>query len=62
MNKLKAVNPTGDFITATQAAESANIGIATAKKYAEEAKAVVHIGRCYRIDRKKFLEYLAKQN
>jgi NADP-dependent 3-hydroxy acid dehydrogenase YdfG len=62
MNKSKAVNPTGDFITATQAAESANIGIATAKKFAEQANAVVHIGRCYRIDRLKFLEYIANQN
>jgi hypothetical protein len=62
MNKSRAVNPTGDFITAKQAAESVNIGIATAKKYAEQAKAVVHIGRCYRIDRAKFLEYISQMN
>ena len=62
MNRTTALNPTGDFITVKQAAFLANIGIATARKYAEKANAVVHIGRCCRIDRKKFLEYISKLN
>lgn len=58
MNKTENRNDFGTYITLQQAASEINAGTATARKVADESGAVVHIGKCYRINREIFLDYV----
>ncbi len=63
MNKLKICNPDKREITIkTGRLEDAcaryNFGRATMRKIAEDAGAVVRVGRCYRVNFTKVDEYL----
>ena len=62
MGKNETKNALGTYIDIKQAAGEINTGIATDRKYAEKAGAVVRIGRCYRINRKVFLDFVKTQN
>ena len=50
----------GELVTKQQMAECINTGISTVCKIAEEAGAVRRIGRNYRINKRKVLEYIEK--
>lgn len=58
MNKLSYKDADGELVTKQQMAECINTGISTVCKIAEEAGAVRRIGRNYRINKKKVLEYI----
>lgn len=58
MNKLENQNMNGTFLSVKQIAYDMNIGESTARRIAKESGAGVYIGRCYRIDREKFLNSL----
>lgn len=53
-------NITGELITIDQACEIVNLGRTKVRQLAEESGAAVKIGRCYRIKRQLFLEYVEK--
>lgn len=58
MNALKNKNDDGKLLTIPQVAESSNLGTRTVRRIAEESGALRKIGRCIRVDRKKFFEYI----
>lgn len=58
MNALKSCNKDGELITLPQTCEESNLGMATVRRIAEEAGAVRRIGRCYRINRKLFFDFI----
>lgn len=58
MNKLQNRSFSGELITTLQACELSNLGRSTVRKIAEEAGAVRKIGKCYRINQKKFFDYI----
>lgn len=58
MKKLQFNDADGELITLYQTCEAANLGTATVRRLAEEAGAVRRIGRSYRINRKKFFDYI----
>lgn len=58
MNKIKADNVCGTYLKVRQIADECNIGEATVRKIAAEAGAVRRIGRCYRINKEKFLDFI----
>lgn len=58
MNALKNCNQYGELITLPQTCEESNLGMATVRRIAEEAGAVRRIGRCYRINRKIFFDFI----
>lgn len=52
-------NEYGELITTQQTAELSNLGINTVRKIAQEADAVVRIGKkSVRIKRRKFFDYI----
>lgn len=51
-------NPEAVFITLDQGRKISNLGRNKVRELAREANAVVKIGKCYRIDRAKFLEHI----
>lgn len=61
MTKEETKNNHGTYINLKQAAGEINASISTTRKLADKAGAVVHIGRCYRINREMFLEYVNSQ-
>ena len=46
------------YLTIEQACNRANVGKSTLRKLAQEANAVLKIGRIYRVDWKKLQKYL----
>lgn len=58
MYKKEFGNPQGELVTVNQMAEASNLGISTVRRIAEEAQAVRRIGRCYRINKAIFLNYI----
>lgn len=61
MNVSKTRNKDGDLITVEQACQLSNLGRTTVRRLAEESGAVRKIGRCYRIKKKKFFEYIERE-
>lgn len=51
-------NEYGELITMQQTAELSNLGMSTVRKIAQEADAVVRIGKSVRIKRRKFFDYI----
>lgn len=62
MKKKEVQNILGTFITLNQAAGEINASISTTRKIANKSGAVIHIGRCYRINREVFLNYVNSQS
>lgn len=58
MNKLEHGNKNGELLTINQACELSNLGVSTVRNIADEAGAVRKIGRCYRIKKDRFFEYI----
>lgn len=58
MYKKELGNAQGELVTVNQMAEISNLGVSTIRKVAEEANAVRRIGRCYRINKRVFLDYV----
>lgn len=58
MNAQKNRNKEGELLTLPQTCEESNLGMATVRRLAEEAGAVRRIGRCYRINRKIFFDFI----
>ena len=58
MNKLSNKDSTGEILTLEQAAQRVNLGVGAVRKYANESGAALKIGRSYRINIKKLIEYL----
>ena len=58
MNALKNLNADGKLLTISQAAECANLGTRTVRRIAEDSGALRKIGRCIRVDKDVFFEYI----
>lgn len=58
MNKPKYSNISGEILTLEQAAQRLNLGLSTVRQKAAECGAALKIGRAYRINIKKLIEYL----
>lgn len=61
MHLRKVENALGQYITVDQACQETNLGRTTVRKLATEADAMRKIGRCSRIHRKKFFDYIEKK-
>lgn len=59
MNKSKINNLNGEIVTLEQAAKRVNLGISTVRIRAEECGAALKIGRSYRINIQKLIDYLS---
>lgn len=60
MNLAKSRNQYGELITLDQACGLANLGKTKIREIANEARAVVKIGRAYRINKEKLFDYICK--
>lgn len=60
MNRLEHKDKNGELLTINQACELTNLGTSTVRIIADEAGAVRKIGRCYRIKKNVFVEYIEK--
>ena len=58
MHKLSNTDSNGEILTQEQAAQRVNLGVGAVRKYANECGAALKIGRSYRINIKKLIEYL----
>ena len=58
MNKATNQNLNGEIVTLEQAAKRVNLGISTVRIKADECGAALKIGRSYRINIQKLLDYL----
>ena len=59
MNKPKRNNNnTGEIVTLEQASQRVNLGMSTVRAKANECGAALKIGRSYRINIQKLIEYL----
>ena len=58
MKKNTYLDFTGEIVTREQAAKRVNLGLSTVTKLANECGASLKIGRSYRIDIAKLIEYL----
>lgn len=58
MNLARNRDNDGELLTIQQMCQLSNLGQTTVRRLAEESKSVRHIGRAYRINRKKFFEYI----
>ena len=58
MNKPTNKNVNGEIVTLEQAALRVNLGVTAVRKYANECNASLKIGRSYRINIKKLIDYL----
>lgn len=56
----KAINQdiSGEIVTLEQAAKRVNLGLSTVRKYANDCGAALKIGRSYRINIARLVEYL----
>lgn len=50
----------GVLLTLDQASELANLGTQTTRRLAGEANAIRRFGRCIRIDRQQFFDYITR--
>lgn len=60
MNKRNHYNLDGDILTLEQAAMRVNLGRTATRKYANESGAALKIGRSYRINIQKLIDYLSE--
>lgn len=60
MNALKNRSYDGVLLTVEQTSYLSNLGETMVRKLAEEAGAVRKIGRCYRIHKATFFDYIEK--
>ena len=51
-------NINGDLLTIEQAAQRLNLGLSTVRRLAKECGAALKIGRAYRINIQKLIDYL----
>ena len=58
MNKPKYTNISGEILTMEQAAQRLNLGMSTVRQKAAECGAALKIGRSYRINIQKLIDYL----
>ena len=58
MNKQKYNNLSGEILTLEQAAQRLNLGLSTVRQKAAECGAALKIGRAYRINIQKLIDYL----
>lgn len=58
MNKPSTRNVNGEIVTLEQAAQRVNLGVIAVRKYANECGAALKIGRSYRVNIKKLIDYL----
>lgn len=61
MNARIANSTSGELLTVEQACELSNLGKTTVRRIANEAGAVRRIGRCYRINKLVFFDYIEKE-
>lgn len=57
MNQSKNRNEQGELLTLDQACSLTNLGRDSMRREAERAGAVLKLGKCYRIHKKKLLQY-----
>lgn len=60
MNATKYKDSGGELLTVEQTQALSNLGMHTVKKLAADAGAVRRIGKCYRINRRLFFDYIEK--
>ena len=58
MNKSQNLSIDGEIVTLEQAAKRVNLGLSTVKAKAGECGAALKIGRSYRINIRKLIDYL----
>lgn len=58
MNALKNKNTDGKLLTIPQVAECSNLGTRTVRRIAEDSGALRKIGRCIRVDKKIFFDFI----
>ncbi len=58
MNKSKNQDVSGEIVTLEQAAKRVNLGMSTVRIKAAECGAALKIGRSYRINIQKLIDYL----
>jgi hypothetical protein len=58
MHKLSTKDSNGEILTLEQAAHRVNLGVGAVRKYAKECGAALKIGRSYRINIQKLIDYL----
>ena len=61
MNPLANANPNAPFISVKDAAERLTCNRQTARRAAEEAGALIHLGRGVRVDWMKLIDHLRKK-
>ena len=61
MNARKNRNESGKLITVEQCCQESNLGINTVRRLAREAGAERKIGRCYRIEKNIFFDYIERE-
>lgn len=61
MNARKSRNERGELITVEQCCQESNLGRNTVRRLAQEAGAERKIGRCYRIKRSVFFDYIERE-
>ena len=59
MHKMSNTNSSAPIQTVEQAASNTNLGIGTVRKLAAECGAALKIGRSYRINFPKLIEYIS---
>lgn len=58
MNKPSTRNVNGEILTLEQSAQRVNLGVGAVRKYANECGAALKIGRSYRVNIQKLIDYL----
>lgn len=58
MYRAEYDNPNAEFITVKQGSNLTNLSITTVRKLAEESGALRKIGRCCRINKRVFLNFV----
>ena len=61
MNARKGGNECGELITIEQCCQASNLGKNTVRRLAQEAGAERKIGRCYRIKKNIFFNYIERK-
>lgn len=61
MNARRNRNQSGELITVEQCCQESNLGRNTVRRLAREAGAERKIGRCYRIKRDAFFDYIERE-
>ena len=61
MKALKNKNKNGELLTINQIAELANLGVVKCREIAKNAGAERKIGRCYRVNKQIFFDYIERE-